>query len=228
MRKEDKVWVLWAERRVTVARLSWDAADERFYESGIDRGVLYAPSQPGVAWTGLISVSESPSGGEAKPFYLDGAKYLNISGAEEFEATLVAFSAPVEFFPCDGNVSIQNGLIATHQPRRSFGFCYRTRIGNGEDAEHGYKLHLVYNALSAPSQRNMQSLSSVSSPSTYSWAITTLPPSITGYKPTAHLVIDSRYADSGALSDLEDLLYGTDMEDPSLPTPDEVVDIFTP
>lgn len=210
-----------------MTRLAWNANGERFFETGVDHGVLYAPSQPGVSWVGLISIEETPSGGDARPFYLDGVKYINISAAEEFEATITAFSAPAEFGPCDGNTSIQNGLIATQQPRKSFGMAYRTRIGNDSDGpEHAYKLHLVYNALAAPSRRDNNTLSSSVDPTEYSWQITCLPPELTGFRPTAHLVIDTRYADPDVVSDLEDLLYGTVSTDPSLPTPDDVAELF--
>ena len=209
-------------------RLTWNSSGERFYESGVDRGVLYLPSQAGVPWLGLISVTESPSGGDPKAFYLDGLKYVNIASAEEFEATINAFSAPVEFGPCDGNVSIQNGLIATQQPRQSFGLSYRSKIGTDtEGPESGYKIHLVYNALAGPSERTNKTFTRSPDPSEYSWKITTLPPSITGYKPTAHLVVDSRYTDPEVLSAVEDALYGTDMDAAALPTPDDVIAIFS-
>jgi len=192
----------------------------------VDRGVLYAPSQPGVPWVGLVSVNEAPVGGEARAAYIDGIKYLNIASAEEYKATLTAISAPPEFGPCDGNVSIQNGLIATAQPRKPFGLCYRTLIGNSDSAEIAYKLHLVYNALAAPATRNNNTLSDQADSNNYSWDISTLAPTLTNLKPTAHLIVDSRYADSGVLSDLEDLLYGTVSTDPSLPVPDDVVALF--
>lgn len=212
-----------------MSRLIWGAYGERFYEAGVDRGVLYVASQPGVAWNGLISVSETPSGGDAKEYYLDGIKYLNLSTAEEYEATLVSYSSPSQFGPCDGTVSIHNGLFATQQPRQSFGLCYRTLLGNDvEGPDHAYKLHLVYNALSAPAQRPHRSLGGQSDPAVFSWAITTKPPPITGLKPTAHLVIDSRTAAPEALSEVEDFLYGTDSEDAILPTPDELIAIFAP
>jgi hypothetical protein len=141
-----------------VARLDWSAIGERFYETGIDRGVLYV-GEDGFVWPGLISITESPSGGDAKPFYLDGIKYLNISAAEEFEGTINAFFAPAEFNACDGTVSVHNGLFATQQPRKPFGLSYRTRVGNDIDgAEHAYKVHLVYNALAAPSERENSTL----------------------------------------------------------------------
>jgi hypothetical protein len=208
-------------------RLAWDTAGDRFYESGVDRGVLYLPSQPGVPWSGLISVSENPSGGEPRPFYMDGLKYLNLASAEEFEATLDAYSAPPEFGPCDGNVSIQNGLIATQQPRLSFGLSYRSRIGTDTTGpEHGYKIHLVYGALAGVSQRSNKTFSGSPTPTQYSWAITTMPPNVSGFKPTGHFIVDSRYADPLILSNVEDALYGTDSTTASLPTPDELIAFF--
>jgi hypothetical protein len=211
-----------------VARIVWTAQGERFYETGIDRGVLYIPNDPGVAWPGLISVAESPSGGDAQPFYFEGLKYLNIATKEEYEATITSLYAPAEFLECDGVVRLQNGLLVTQQPRRSFGLSYRTKIGNDvAGSDHAYKIHLVYNALAAPSSRPNETLNASGEPSTFSWAITTKPPTITGYRPTAHLVIDTRYTDPEILSDLEDLLYGTDEDFSVLPTPDELIDLLT-
>jgi len=210
-----------------VTRLSWDASGKRFYELGIDRGVLYIDSQPGVPWVGLISVSESPSGGEPQPYYLDGIKYLNLSSAEEFEATIEAYSSPREFGPCDGTVAIQNGLFATQQPRKQFSFSYRSKTGNDtEGQDYAYKIHLVYNALAAPSQRSNKTIDDSVNVINLSWQITTLPPSITGVKPTAHLVIDSRYADPDILNTVENILYGSDSQSSSLPTPNDLIDIF--
>jgi hypothetical protein len=137
-----------------VSRLVWSAAGERFFESGLDRGVLYV-SGKGVAWSGLISIEESPTGGDAKAFYHDGIKYLNLAAAEEFEATINAYSSPPEFGPCDGVGAVYNGLFATQQPRKPFSLSYRTKVGNDTDgADHAYKIHLVYNALAAPTSRS--------------------------------------------------------------------------
>lgn len=208
-------------------RVTWDAVGERFYEIGVDRGVLYPTSALGIAWSGLISVSETPSGGEPRPFYIDGIKYVNISAAEEFEAAIGAFSSPSEFSACDGVSRIQNGLLVTNQPRKPFGLSYRSNLGNDTDGmDHAYKIHLVYNALAAPSQRANNTIDDSVNPSIFNWSITTLPPAITGYKPTAHLVIDSRYTDPAKLSEIEDLLYGTVATSSSLPTPDELIAIF--
>lgn len=207
-----------------MARLVWTG--KHYYESGLDRGVLYAPSQPGVAWVGLVSVNETPTGGDARAFYIDGEKYLNLSSAEEFKATIEAISVPREFGPCEGNVAIQNGLIATAQPRKSFGFCYRTLIGDTDRRDAAYKLHLVYNALAAPATRNNNTLNDSGDSNNYSWDISTLAPPLTNHKPTAHLIVDSRYADPTDLTTLEDLLYGTVSTSPSLPTPNAVAAIF--
>lgn len=210
-----------------MTRLSWSALSERYFEGGVDRGVLYIGVDAGVSWPGLISVSESPRGGEARPYYLDGVKYLNLASKEEFEATINAFSAPKEFAPCDGVSSIQNGLFATQQPRKAFSFSYRTRVGNDtEGKEHGYKIHLVYNALAGPSERNNSTLGDSVEPNTYTWQITTLPPSLTGRKPTAHFVIDSRYTPRVLLSTIEDILYGSDAAEARLPMVSELITMF--
>lgn len=211
-----------------MTRLLWGAPGERYYETGVDRGVLYVGSETGVAWTGLISVAEAPIGGEPRPFYIDGVKYLHLSSNEEYAATINAFSSPPEFGPCDGTQSIQNGLFATQQPRIPFGLSYRTKLGNDLDgSDHAYKIHMVYNALAAPSSRSNNSMNDAPDPISFSWAIETLPPAITGYKPTAHFVVDSRYADTSALEDLEDVLYGSDALQATLPTVSELIAIFS-
>lgn len=212
-----------------MTRLSWGDPGKRYYETGIDQGVLFVGSAPGVAWSGLISVEEAPVGGDPRPFYLDGVKYLNISAAEEFAATISAFYAPAEFAPCDGIAYVQNGLSATQQPRRPFSLSYRTRIGNDLEAErHAYKIHLVYNALAAPSARNRKTLGSEAEADPFSWEITTLPPLVaTPYKATAHLIVDSRTADPDALATFEDLIYGSATDTPAMPTPTELIAIFS-
>jgi len=210
-----------------VSRLVWGIPSQRFYETGLDRGVLYSADGTGVAWSGLISVAESPSGGDPRPFYLDGVKYLNLSSKEEFEATITAFASPAEFAPCDGIVSVHNGLFATQQPRQSFGLSYRTMVGNGEDsALTDYKIHVVYNALAAPNQRSNQSINGSANASTFAWKITTLAPAATGIRRTAHFIIDSRFTDPDQLSAAEDVLYGDDSTGASLPTPDELIALF--
>jgi len=207
----------------------WGARGERFYETGVDRGVLYPLVGDGVAWSGLISVTESPTGGTPKPFYLDGVKYLNIAAAEEFTAKLDAYGAPAEFAPSDGVTAIHNGLFATQQPRKPFGLSFRSLVGNDVLATGlGYKIHLVYNALAAPASRDNNTRNDSSDPLQLSWTLSTLPPPVTGVKRTAHFVVDSRYADPEMLTELEDLLYGTEGDAPALPTPDELIAIFTP
>jgi len=194
---------------------------------GVDRGVLYTSGNYGVAWTGLLSISEKASGGEARPFYLDGVKYLNLASAEEYEATISALGCPAEFLVCDGVVSIHNGLFAMQQRRQQFNLAYRTLVGDDISGFPGeYKIHLVYNGLAAPSQVDNNTIGDSIEPKTFSWDITSLPPSITGYKRTAHLVIDSRSADPEVLSDVEDILYGTTVTNPSMPTPDELIALF--
>lgn len=210
-----------------MSRLTWGAIDERFYETGVDCGVLYVGTDAGVAWNGLVSVSESTSGGEAKPAYIDGYKFRNTASSEEFEATIEAYSAPKEFRVCDGTMSIQNGLFATQQPRRTFSFSYRTRIGNAVDgADHAYKIHLVYNALAAPAERSNKTIGDSAEAATLSWSLTTLPPQITGYKPTAHFVIDSREVPSALMASIEDILYGTDAASARIPSATELIALF--
>lgn len=210
-----------------MAVLEWGTAGQRFFETGVDRGVLYPKIGNGVAWSGLLSVSEEPSGGEPKPYYFDGFKYLNLATAEEFSATIEAFSAPVEFGICDGTAAIHNGLFVTQQRRESFGFSYRTKVGNDVDGvDHGYKIHLVYNALSSPSQRNNATMGDSSEPITLSWGITTAPPPLSGFRPSAHFIIDSTKTEEAVLLELENILYGTSESDPYLPTISEIVSLF--
>lgn len=210
-----------------MTQVVWDAVGERYFETGVDRGVLYLDNA-GVAWNGLISVTENSSGGEPQPYYVDGYKYINIAAAEEFEATIQAFSAPREFGVCDGTVEYRAGLFITQQRRRPFGLSYRTKLGNDVDgSDHGYKIHLVYNALAAPSERNNQTIKSSPEPTTLSWAITTTPPRLSALKPTAHFVIDSTRTDPEVLADLEELLYGTASTDPDFPTPEELIELFS-
>lgn len=207
-------------------RLSWDTVGERFYEQGVDRGVLYVYGQ-GYAWSGLVSVSESLSGGEPRPFYVDGYKYANLAASEEFGATIEAFSSPAEFALCDGSAIIHNGLIITQQPRRPFDFSFRTKIGNDVNGvDYAYKIHLVYGALAAPSGQKFTSLGQSDSPDTRSWQVTTRPPLITGYRPTSHFIIDSRETPVDILSTVEDLLYGTESATAVMPTVPALLALF--
>lgn len=210
-----------------MTRIAWNTPGTRIYEAGVDRGVLYLTSTPGIPWIGLISVEEASSGGEPKPLYIDGVKYLNRSSAEEFEATITAFTYPVEFSQCDGTGRVRDGLFFGQQKRRPFGFSYRTMVGNDlEGSGHGYKIHLVYNALAAPSSRSMSSYSDSVEASEFSWEISTKPRFIAGRAPTAHVVVDTRYTHPRTLSVIEDILYGTADNVARLPTPEELISIF--
>ncbi len=208
-------------------RIAWDEVGQRYYEAGVDRGVLYVADLPGVSWNGLTSVSETPSGGEERSYYLDGIKHLSSSAAEEFVATIEAFTYPPEFEACDGSEEIFDGLFATQRPRKSFGLSYRTKIGNDVDGlEHGYKIHLVYNALAAPTNRGNSTIGDAIEPENFSWSISTRPITIPGYKPSSHFVIDSRRVDPLVLTDLENILYGSDVTTAHLPTQEELFNIF--
>lgn len=210
-----------------MARLVWDAVGERFFEVGVDRGVLYIEGQPGVAWNGLTTVTESPSGGEAQSYYIDGMKYLNVAEAEDFEGTLEAFTYPDVFAECEGLASPYGGLFVTNQVRRPFGLSYRTLIGNDtEGIANGYKIHLLYNVLAEPSNRSNETIDNSPHPQTFSWKITSLPPPITGFRRTSHFIVDSRTADPLALTALENILYGTMSLTPRLPLPNEILTIF--
>lgn len=207
-------------------RLKWNNPGDNVYETGIDRGVLYVPNSDGVPWNGLKAVVERPSGGSARAYYFDGVKYANISSAEEFEATIGAFTYPDEFMLCDGTARVHSGLYATQQPRKSFGLSYRTKIGNDLTDQYGYKIHLIYNALAAPSERNSNTLGGSVETTDFSWDITTRPPAMTGYRRTAHLIVDTRSSNPQAVSDVEDILYGTEEDPPRLPTLAELITVF--
>lgn len=210
-----------------MTRLSWDALGERYYESGVDRGVLYV-DDVGYLWNGLVSVSEAPSGGDAQSYYLDGIKYLSLASAEEYEATINAFSAPQEFTVCDGTKSLYQGLFVTQQKRQPFGFSYRTLIGSDLNQDLGYQIHLVYNALAAPANRSRNTLAESPELTTLSWFISAVPPLLSGeaFKPSAHFVIDSRFTPGEILAQLEDILYGSESADSRFPPQEEVLSLF--
>lgn len=214
------------------AVLQWDQVGERLYETGVDRGVLYLPDtggvyDPGVAWNGLTTVTESPSGAESSPQYADNIKYLNLISAEEFGATIEAFTYPDEFAECDGTALPSPGVAIGQQGRRMFGLSYRTRLGNDTDGtDYGYKLHLLYGAQAAPSEKAYATINDSPEAIAFSWEITTSPVQVTGLKPTALLTIDSTQVDAADLAALEDILYGTVGDDPRLPLPDEVIALF--
>ena len=210
-----------------MAKIVWDKTGERFYETGVKQGVLYPQSAgtypKGVAWNGLTAVTESPSGAEATPLYADDIKYLNLMSNEEFAATIEAYTYPDEFAECDGSAEIATGVKIGQQPRKTFGMCYRTTVGNDVDgAEHGYLLHLIYGALAAPSEKAYATVNDSPEAITFSWEVSTTPVNVTGHKPTAQITIDSRKVAADKLAALEDVLYGSESEEARLPLPDEV------
>ena len=211
--------------------LKWDKVGERLFETGVDRGVLYTPNNgvydSGVAWNGLVSVSEAPSGAEATAQYADNIKYLNLVSAEEFGATIEAFTYPAEWGQHDGSAAASAGVYVGQQARKPFGLAYRTRLGNDVDGtDFGYKLHLVYGALAAPSEKAFTTINDSPEAITFSWEITTTPVPVEGFKPTAILTIDSTKVTPAALKNLEDALYGTASTAARLPLPDEVLAMF--
>ena len=218
-----------------MAKLVWDKTGDRLYETGVKNGVLYIPTagvySKGVAWNGLTAVTESPSGAEATALYADDTKYLSLMSAEEFGATIEAYTYPDEFAACDGSAELADGVMIGQQKRSTFGLCYKTTIGNDTDGnDHGYKLHIIYGALAKPSERAYATINDSPEAITFSWEITTTPVNVTGAKPTASLVIDSTKADPTKLAALEDILYGKDGDsatEPRLPLPDEIKSLMT-
>lgn len=214
-----------------MAELVWDQTGERFYETGVDHGVLYIPDGTGayvngVAWNGLTTITESPSGAEANPQYADNIKYLNLMSTEEFGFTLEAFTYPPEFQEFDGLGTVVDspGVVIAQQARGVFGLSYRTRLGNDlEGDDHGYKLHLVYGCQASPSEKAYNTVNDTPEAITFSWEVTTTPVAVTGFRPTSLLVIDSTLADPTALAALEVILYGAAATDPALPLPDAVI-----
>lgn len=214
-----------------MTRLSWEGVGEKFFETGVDRGVLYVKGQEGVPWIGLATVSESPSGGDTKEVYLDGLKIVNRSKPEDFKASIEAYTYPREFEECEGAQELANGLRVTQQSRKMFDLCYRTKIGNDIDGiDHAYKLHLIYNALAAPTDKDYESISDDTEPSTFSWDISTRPVRFEdpffGVKYGAHLVLDSRVVYPWAMEAVENVLYGTETTPPNMPTPEELLELF--
>lgn len=210
-----------------MSKIIWDQEGKRFYENGVNQGVLYvkdgAVYKNGVPWNGLIGVSESPSGAEPTPIYADNIKYLNLISTEEFGATIEAYTYPEEFEQCDGTATLANGVTIGQQNRKTFGLCYRTTLGNDTDGDsHGYKIHIIYGALAAPSEKGYQTINDSPEAITFSWEVTTTPVEVTGSKPTASLVINSTKIAADKLTMLENILYGTADADPRLPLPDEI------
>lgn len=212
-------------------KIEWDKTGEKLWETGLDRGVLYvrddkAAYPNGVAWNGLIAVTEGVSGGEANPFYADNIKYANVTSVEEFNPSIEAYMSPVEFDECDGSKEIAPGITIGQQDRKVFGMAYRTKIGNDVDGDaHGYKIHLVYGALAAPSERARNTVNESPELGTLSWECTTTPVEVSGAKPTAHLTINSLTTDAEKLAELENILYGSGETAARLPLPDEIVEL---
>lgn len=203
--------------------LDWSTPGTRKYESGIDRGVLYPQNSPGVAWPGLISVEENPSGGEISSYYFDGVKYLQKESSVDFQGTIAAFYSPVEFDPCEG-IKSAFGMQITYQPKIPFGLAYRTKIGNDtKGPDFGYKLHLVYNAMVATPKKAHNTLSDALNPESLTWDFTCKPIQVTGFRPTAHYIFDSTQTPEDLLFELDRLLYGTQFTDPRLPTEEELL-----
>ena len=211
-----------------MTRIIWDAVGSRKYETGIDRGVLYVGVQPGVPWNGLTSIAENAqgAGGTTKAFYVDGEKYLNLASREEYQATLTAYTYPEEFEQCNGVVAVRTGLFVTKQKRVSFGLSYRTMIGNDISNTYGYKLHLVYDVLASPANKSYKTMDDKFQLDDFSWVLTTTASVMTGYRRTAHLVIDSTLVEPSVLSGIEDILYGNSAYSARLPTLAELTDLI--
>lgn len=213
--------------------LTWDGSGTRLYETGVDKGVLYIPDSNGVyntgyAWNGLTAVTESPSGAESSAQYADNIKYLNLISAEQFGATLEAFTYPDAFAQCDGSVAPITGVLIGQQSRKTFGLSYRTRIGDDlVGTDKGYKLHLVWGATAAPTEKSYATINDSPEAITFSWEISTSPVAVSGQKPTASMTIDSTKVDPTKLAALELVLYGDTGVDPLLPTPDAVIAALT-
>lgn len=215
-----------------MSKLVWDSTGDRLYETGVKNGVLYPIDEvgtysKGVAWNGLTAVTESPSGAESNPLYADDIKYLDLRSVEEFGGTIEAYMYPDEFAECDGSAELAAGVKIGQQQRKVFGLCYRTTLGNdvkGDD--YGYKLHIVYGAVASPSERSYTTMNDSPEAITMSWEFTTTPVSAKGFRPTAHLEIDSTKANAEKLTALEDILYGANETEARLPLPDEIATLM--
>lgn len=216
-----------------MSRLVWDDIGKRYFETGVEQGVLYPRNSIsglyplGVPWNGLTGVTESPSGAEANPIYANNIKYLNLLSAEEFAATIEAFTYPDEFSACNGEAEVSTGITVGQQDRQMFGLCYKTILGNDVLLNsYGYKLHIIYGCVCAPSEKGYATINDSPEAITFSWEISTTPVNVTGFKPTASMTINSTKVDATKLAALEDILYGTAGTDPRLPLPDEIVELF--
>jgi hypothetical protein len=216
-----------------MSKLVWDKSGERFYETGVSKGVLYlqddsAAYTTGVVWNGLTGVTESPEGAEANDFYADDIKYASIRSAENWKGTIEAYTYPEEFAQCDGSVAVANGVYIGQQKRKGFGFSWVTQIGNdtATESDDGYKIHLVYGCTASPSEKSYETINDSPDAITFSWEIDSTPMNVTGHKATSTITIDSTKVDATKLKTLEDKLWGTDDAEPTLPTPDEIIAIF--
>lgn len=215
-----------------MSRLVWDETGKKLFETGVDHCVLYLQDSTGaysggVAWNGVTAISESPSGAEASPIYADNIKYLNLIGAEEFAASIEAYMYPDAFGECDGSAELAPGVMVGQQNRKTFGLCYRTVVGNDtENNNHGYKLHLIYGAVAAPSEKSYSTINESPEAITFSWELNTTPVPVTGHKPTASITIDSTKCDKTKLEALEAILYGAEDQEPRLPLPDEIATLM--
>ena len=215
-----------------MSKLVWEKTGERFYETGVKNGVLYPQAEggtypKGVPWNGLTAVTESPSGAEATPLYADDIKYLNLMSAEEFGATIEAYTYPDEFAECDGSASLAKGVSIGQQKRKTFGLAYKTVLGNDVDNnDYGYKLHIIYGATASPSEKAYATINDSPEAITFSWEVTTTPVNVTGFKPTSSIVIDSTKANPTKLAALEAKLFGDDSNEAMLPLPDEIATLM--
>lgn len=215
-----------------MSKLVWDQTSERYYETGVKQGVVYPQVEgaypKGVAWNGLTAFNESPSGAESTPLYADDIKYLNLVSAEEYACTIEAYTYPDEFAQCDGSAELVPGVMIGQQTRKAFGLSVKTTLGNDtEGNEYGYKLHLVYGGMAAPSEKSYATINDSPEAITFSWEVSTTPVTVTGFKPTACITIDSTKVDADKLEALEAVLYGSESEEARLPLPDEVAQIMT-
>lgn len=215
-----------------MARLIWDEVGQRFFETGVKNGVLYVQDNDGsykngVVWNGLTAVTESPSGAEETPLYADDVKYLTLRSAEEFGATVEAYTYPEEFEQCDGSASIANGVTVGQQARRAFGLCYRTSVGNDiQGQNYSYKLHLIYGCTVAPSEKSYSTINDNPEAITFSWELSTVPVPVDGFSPTASLVIDASKVDEGKMQLLEDALFGDESNEAKLLLPNEIMELL--
>ena len=215
-----------------MARLIWDEVGQRFFETGVKNGVLYVQKDDGsyddgVVWNGLTAVTESPSGAEETPLYADDVKYLTLRSAEQFGATIEAYTYPEEFEQCDGSAQIANGITIGQQARRAFGLCYRTAVGNDiQGQEFSYKLHLLYGCTVAPSEKSYSTINDNPEAITFSWELSTVPVPVDGFKPTASLVIDASKVDEGKMALLEDALFGDESNEAKLLLPNEIMEML--